>query len=203
MQAPQPNGEYANWEWYFLMQHHGVPTRLLDWTDGSLVGLYFGISKRFDDEKKDAAVYVLDPYWLNDLAFKDMRLGSNRPIGVAFPSESWSDIEAYLPKDPFNRERLRPDLPLAITPNHLSSRFAAQKSQFTIYGHNCGDRLLKLAEEKDSGIRVIPVAGKSIQAIRTELAKCGVSESSVYPDLDGLGRELCTEWETRCCSKKD
>ena len=32
-----------DWEWYFLMQHFGAPTRLLDWTEGALLGLYFSI----------------------------------------------------------------------------------------------------------------------------------------------------------------
>jgi hypothetical protein len=205
MQLQQPTGKLAHWDWYFLMQHHGVPTRLLDWSDGSLVGLYFATSKRNEsDGNADAAVYVLDPYWLNDLAFKDLRLGNGRPRGVAFPdfSEAWPEIAAYLPEDPFDRARLRPELPLAITPSHLSARFAAQRSQFTIYGHDLGDRLLELAEDRDSGIRVVPVAaGKSITAIRTELANCGISESTVFPDLDGLGRELCGEWEARCLTR--
>ena len=32
-----------NWPWdsYFLMQHPSAPTRLLDWSDGALIGLYF------------------------------------------------------------------------------------------------------------------------------------------------------------------
>src|SRR5438552_9721553 len=34
------------WEWYFLMQHYGLPTRLLDWSECALVGLYFAAGDR-------------------------------------------------------------------------------------------------------------------------------------------------------------
>lgn len=59
------NGDkLSRWEWYQIMQHHGVPTRLLDWTSASNVALYFAIRNLASINQP--AVWVLDPYWLNE-----------------------------------------------------------------------------------------------------------------------------------------
>ncbi|MDA3806294.1 MAG: FRG domain-containing protein [Thiomicrorhabdus sp.] len=58
--------QYSNpWVLYALMQHHGLPTRLLDWSKSPLVALYFALTQANAKQEK-LRVWVLDPYELNN-----------------------------------------------------------------------------------------------------------------------------------------
>jgi hypothetical protein len=53
-----------------------------------------------------------------------------------------------------------------------------------------------LASDESSQLVSITLPKDSIDGIRQELRDAGISESVVFPDLDGLGRELKQQWET-------
>src|SRR5690242_15177583 len=58
-QAPDRNDKFG---WLFLMQHYSCPTRLLDWTESALAGLFFAVREKAD---LDGALWMLFPLRLN------------------------------------------------------------------------------------------------------------------------------------------
>lgn len=54
---------HSMFEWLCLMQHYAAPTRLLDWTESVLIGLYFAVEDA--ERKEDAALYILNARLLN------------------------------------------------------------------------------------------------------------------------------------------
>ena len=54
--------------WLFLMQHHGAPTRLLDWTENALVALYFAVENF--SAGKDGELWAIYPHSLNEKGYK-------------------------------------------------------------------------------------------------------------------------------------
>jgi len=174
------------WDWYFVMQHYGAHTRLLDWTDGALIGLYFAVreNKGYDD----AAVWVLDAWELNArVVHKD------EVVPPGDPGTSAEDKRRY---DRWLRSRFTKGKwarwPAAIYPGHIMRRIGAQRSCFTIHG---SDRrgLEQIASELKVSLKRIVIPSWHVAAVREALETCGIDESTVFPDLEGLSR-LVNRW---------
>jgi FRG domain len=177
------------WEWYFMMQHYGVPTRLLDWTENPQLGLYFAVKD--SDGLHDAAVWILNPWWLNG---RVLRRREVLPPGSPGLIEEDSNIyNQWLPDRFDRRHRLHKQLPVAVFANHFERSISAQSSCFTIHGL---DRraLDKLFPSHSDRITRVIIPSFATEAIREELNEFGIDEVTVYPDLQGLGIAVRKNW---------
>lgn len=169
------------WEWLFVMQHHRAPTRLLDWTEGPLVALFFAT---FDPKQDsvDGALWCLDPIALN------------RQANVSFAYElelpSFRDkvLENYLPSrvDPKS-----PMHPIAAIGPRATKRMAAQIGVFTV-NHSVYKPIETLYDGKHVWKYIIPKADK--EEIRHELGLLGYSALSLFPDIDEVAELIRREY---------
>jgi hypothetical protein len=86
--------------------------------------------------------------------------------------------------------------PLLWDSPHVSRRVAAQRSHFMIFGRE-PEWLSNLLGIRGSRLRAIDIPKESIHAIKYELRDAGLTESVIFPDLDGLGREIEQKWMDR------
>jgi FRG domain. len=168
------------------MQHYGMPTRLLDWTEGHLFALYFAVAKHNSSE--DAAVWVLDPWSLN-----------YNVIGVhSVPLADHSKLRDHAlgsEQDTFGRD-IKATHPAAVRPPSATPRIIAQKGTFTIHGNLPAglDRIANRTKRKTRGgkirIRRIVIEGTQKTKLVKQLYWAGVTEAVLFPDLVGLCGEI-------------
>jgi len=177
----KPQDDY--WEWLFLMQHHSIPTRLLDWSNSALVALAFAILFENSTEE-DAAIWCLNPKLLNDCTRVNLDKFDIIPdISTNLNAQSSYKLDAAA----------RPDYPIAITGPLNSERIVAQKGTFTLFP-NTNSFNLEDKQEAHKFLTLLIIKKESIESMKKQLFYLGITESSIYPDLNNLAIEIKKEF---------
>jgi hypothetical protein len=171
------------WEWLFIMQHHALPTRLLDWSESPLIALAFAVQQR--NEKNigtGASVWLLNPVELN----KKQRFIRNTDI---IPNINEAETIQNMFKKNSNDE---PEYPVAIIGPLNTQRIIAQKGVFTLFPIKGIDVMENLSSNEDFLIK-FNIEESDIIDIATQLYKLGITENSLYPGLDSIAKEIREE----------
>ena len=203
------------WEELAIAQHHGLPTRFMDWTTNPLVALYFATrqtEKDKDGAPVDSAVYVLIS---NPKRYADLKRGQAaqvKPVGdAATVSASGPEDDAYAD---FSTDDSKPvatttdattptdstELNADVGPLELPTPFKISENIIYDPPHvspriraqdgvllACWQPMQPL-DEKDYLEIVIKQAAH--EDIRRRLDQYGVFDKQLFPDLDGIAKWL-------------
>ena len=187
-----------DFEWMFLMQHHGAPTRLLDWTSNALVALYFAVTDvKYDpdleanedtDTEPDpeldpnaAAVFVMNPREIN----KAMHVNISEPVDIAANYDYW---RAYSRPMSIYTEDFDTYGPVCIEAPQISPRIRAQSGLFTLHGSNLYP--IDYYTVARPLLTKILISLKDAVQIRSQLYNLGITSSFIFPGLDGVAKEV-------------
>jgi hypothetical protein len=159
------NPEADEWELLVSAQHHGLPTRLLDWTYSPLVAAHF--ATRNPGRARGLALLIRDV------------------------EEHFGEGARFTPWELFEREDRITPFACMIEPPSLDARIVAQMAAFTLCSVKTVsfDRFLAEHGLEDALTRFI-IPECHVARFRDQLDLVGMDERRLFPDLDGVAAQM-------------
>lgn len=157
--------EQTTWDWLALAQHHGMVTRLLDWTENPLLALWFAVQKE-SFEGQPGVVWIFHP---SDAEYVDAS-SDESPFSLPL-------TRVLLPRHSNARLHVQAG---RFTVHH----FRSKKKDF-----------LPLENNRNYGkyLERLYIDSRNFSQIRCDLDRCGINAGTMFPDLTGLAQHV--EWQ--------
>ncbi len=182
-----PNSKFG---WLSVMQHYGVPTRLIDFTTSPYIALYFALETYDPLSNNDLAIYALDYTSIMECSLSSIRTIDNKFIDTRKTIQGKQD-------QVFDEvvDRYSYDIAWITEPVELNARIDRQSGTFLIAG-NLGktiEKILNLPLYSQSSIIKIIIPALLYEGIFVALRKMSINSKSIYGDLAGLARSIRME----------
>lgn len=173
--------EDDSFEWLALMQHHGAPTRLLDFTWSPFVATFFAIERA----TKDVAVWGLFPSGLSNLPIRTLRASQRAEKDEIAPWVEGGYEKYFLPNEN--------ELVVAGEPYRMNQRLVAQSGTFVMPG--VLDKPIEELAKPEAVVKFVLETESVRKRAMVELYHMNMSNATLFPGLDGLARSVAYELE--------
>jgi len=179
------------WNWLSLAKHHGLPTRLLDWSYSPYVAMHFA-TENFRDFNDDGALWCVDYQKTNELLPPPLREILKSDNANIFTTEMLNRVATSL--DDF--DALGGDFLLFFEPPSLDERIV---NQFALFSLPSSPKLSleELLKGRESLYRRIIIPANLKWEVRDKLDQANITERVLFPGLDGLSRWLARYYAPR------
>jgi hypothetical protein len=186
------HGDYL-WNWLSLAKHHGLPTRLLDWTYSPYVAMHFA-THDFRDFDRDGAIWCVDFRQSNELLPHKLRKILKDMDANIFTTEMLNDVATTIEK--FDALAKDEDFVLFFEPPSLDERIV---NQFALFSLPSGPKvqLEELLRKREATYRRIIIPAALKWEVRDKLDQANITERVLFPGLDGLSAWLKRYFKSR------
>jgi hypothetical protein len=180
------------WNWLAVAQHHGLPTRLLDWTYSPYVALHFA-TERIDQYDVDGVIWCVDYSVTNQWLPQRLKQVLVEEGSDVFTAEMLTGAAPTLSE--FDALANEPFVAF-LEPPSLDNRIINQFALFSLLS-SPDARLDRWLAERPHAFRKLVIPAGLKWEIRDKLDQANITERVLYPGLDGLSR-----WLTRYYTPK-
>jgi hypothetical protein len=180
------------WNWLALGQHHGLPTRLLDWTYSPYVALHFATANLACYDA-DAAVWMCDYARAHERAPEELRAVLRDEGAILFSTEMLARVASSL--DAFGQLD-GDDFLVFVEPPSFDERIVNQYALFSLMSRPDAS-MEEWAAQSGSLVRKIVIPAELKWEVRDKLDQANVTERVLFPGLDGLSRWVARYYAPR------
>ena len=187
-----PTLESSIWKQMIVGQHHGLPTRLLDWTHSSLVALHFATTEPDLGmlSKRDCAVWRIDMQEFNKYLPQKYITALNTEKTFVFSVNLLTSVVKSL--DEYDKD-MKDQAFVLLEPPSVDQRIINQYSFFTVMPSGISN-INEFMEKSPVEITKY-VIDKSLRwQLRDILDQFNVNERIIYPGLDGLSKWIARHY---------
>jgi hypothetical protein len=182
----------SDWRWLTLAQHHGLPTRLLDWTYSPFVAMHFATA-RTETFDRDGAIWHVDFVKAHDLLPEKLKVILSETAANAFTINMLEEIVPALRDfDGISEE----EFVMFFEPPSIDARIVNQFALFSIMPSATATLADWLRAHPDLYRRII-IPKELKWEIRDKLDQANMTERILFPGLDGLASWLKRHYSPR------